>query len=146
MNPEAPRGGGSVSALLRQGSDGTSAGQRPTSQHDNVAVSNSTRWQTCLTWFLVGGLFLQAIFTLRGVINSPDWRGIVAWGYVFRIEHQWISFICLETHACRLHHVTPGLQMHLLHWNNHLWMQHNGIFNSLECKNMNYLFLTLWRL
>lgn len=49
MNPQAPRGGGSVSTLLRQGSDGTSAGQRLTSPHDNVAASNSTGWEKYLT-------------------------------------------------------------------------------------------------
>lgn len=45
VNTQLPRGGGSISTLLRQGSDGTSAGQRLTSQHDNVVVLNSTRWK-----------------------------------------------------------------------------------------------------
>lgn len=53
VNTQTPRGGGSISTLLRRGSDGTSAGQRLTSQHDNVAVLNSTRWkniQRDLSW------------------------------------------------------------------------------------------------
>lgn len=45
VNTQAPQGGGSISTLLRLGSDGTSAGQRLTSQHDNIAVWNSTRWK-----------------------------------------------------------------------------------------------------
>lgn len=34
--------------------------------------------------------------------------------------------------------------MHLLHWNNRLWMQHNGIFKDLKCENPDDLFLTLF--
>lgn len=42
VNTQSPRGDSSISTLLRRSSYGTSAGQRLTSQYDNVAVLNST--------------------------------------------------------------------------------------------------------
>lgn len=144
-NTQSPAGGCSISTFLRRGWDGASAGQRLTSQHDNAAVLNSTRWKKYLTPFLVGGLFLQAIFTLCKSIQ--------------------LSWLTRDKHICENRKLSPintvifcirsfvgsavnksGLQMHLWLWNNHLWMQHSGILKGLECKSMNYSCLTLWQL
>lgn len=73
-NTQSPAGGCSISTFLRRGWDGASAGQRLTSQHDNAAVLNRTRWKNIWHHFWWADYFFKQSSLCAKASNFPDWH------------------------------------------------------------------------